>query len=820
MGTFIALALGMAILSMTSLLLVSSSARTPDRYDGARILVASATATHGSDDFTAVRPFASATVRQLTGQLAQVPGVTAAVPDRSFYAQAVMNDTPVGDPPAGDLEGHGWASAALAPYPLVAGSPPTGKNDVVVDRALGVPPGSSLTLLTASGPAQWTVTGTVDAPGFWVSDATAAGLAGGVRVIGLVTRPDADLTIVKSAAGTITGSRATVLSGDARSAVEPPFEGRMRWIGSQVLSAMASLAAFVAVFVAASTFAFSVVQRRRELGLLRVVGATPRQVRRLMFGEALVIGVSASAVGVLLGAAVAPPVGRVLVDNGFEPADFGARYQALPLLGSFAVGVVVAMLGVWAASRRAAKVHPLEALRDAAVDQRPMTRPRWIGGLGLTGAGMLMAFAATTVQSDDLVNLTLCTAMVLIVGLTLLAPAVIGPIARAVTFPLRRLRGATGMLVREGAATAVRRTASTAVPVLVTVTFAVLIGGLVQTTAGAYALRRTNQIHATAVVLPHGTPGLSDAAIADVQGTAYLPTTVYPDGPDRAGRSYRGTGIAPDQFSREQRLMKVVRGRVADLRGDDTVLASEWVAREQGGSFGGPVRLTTEDGQSPPLRLVGILADDTAPADVVLPRAFVRTHDPSALTDLVLASGRPVAPASTVGAEVVDLGHVREERRRRGGQTGVDFRPAADQCLGGLLGDRHRQHADDGHCRPDPRILRPAPVRRHDRSGAAAGGGGVGAGGDHRHAPRFDRRGGCRAEHSGRAQRQGGRPGRPGAALVDRPVGGRRLPHPRVTGHRAAGAGGAAVVPPPGNLTRPRLRRPDRCLGGRGHRSG
>src|SRR5258707_8547089 len=60
---------------------------------------------------------------------------------------------------------------------------------------------------------------------------------------------------------------------------------------------MVAVIAFVAVFVLASTFGFAVTQRRRELALLRLAGATPAQVRRMLLAEALITGLAAGAAG-------------------------------------------------------------------------------------------------------------------------------------------------------------------------------------------------------------------------------------------------------------------------------------------------------------------------------------------------------------------------------------------------------------------------------------------------------------------------------------------------------------------------------------------
>ncbi|MER5643088.1 FtsX-like permease family protein [Streptosporangium sp. NPDC002524] len=653
-GTFVALCLGSAITSMSALAYASAGPQVPERLAGAPVLVRAPAAVRADGNFTPDRPWSPETVTSLAGRLAAVPGVAAAVPDHVFYAQPV-----VGGRPGGDGRGHAWSAAALAPYPLTSGRAPERDGEVVLDRALGAGPGTRVTLLTSAGPVPYTVTGTVDEAGPYLSDAAAARLAGGVRTIGLVTEPGADPAMVERAAREVTGDRGEVLSGEARAALEPLDDARIRWIGAQVLTAMVVLAGFVSVFVVASTFAFDVARRRRELGLLRAVGATPRQIRRMMYGEALAVGAVAALTGVALGVALAPVLGDLLVGVGFQPATFTVRIQAWPPVAAFAGGLVVALLGVWSASRRAAGVRPLEALRDAEVDERPMPRGRWIAGLVCTLGGLAAAVAGLTTSAAEMVPYVIYTAMALIVGLTLLAPALVPPVIRAATWPLTRLRGATGMLVRESSLAAVRRTASTAAPVLATVGFAVLVTGMVQTTAAAYGAGRTATVRAGAVVLPSGTPGLSDA----VGGASALPTAVYGE-----NVTVPAAGVTPEVLARSG-TPKMISGSLGGLRGE-TMVVEEWLAEKTGWRPGDVADVTFEDGRTVALRVVGVMAE--APFGMLLPRELVRAHDPSALADeayLPSLPGRPGLPslperpglpgpvpmAGELGARVVDL---------------------------------------------------------------------------------------------------------------------------------------------------------------------
>ncbi|QEU97091.1 ABC transporter permease [Streptomyces kanamyceticus] len=631
-GSFLALCLGVAILTVGALTLLSPGGGVPERYQGAPVLVRStqdAAEARANGRFLEAAPFSPRRTAELTRQLAQLPGVRDAVPDRAFAAQAVVAGKVVGDQERGERQGHGWSSAALAPYGLSDGHPPRRDDEVAVDGSLGLRPGDRVRLRTATGSAPYTVSGTVAGPGYYVSDERAAQLAGGVRVIGLLmekgaadVRPDV-------------GPGAEVLSGADRAELAPARDAKTRWIGGQVVGAMAALAAFVTVFVVASTFAFAVARRRREFGLLRTVGATPRQLRRMLYGEAVAVGAAAAGAGVLLGAVFAPALGGVLVDAGFQPEGFTVRLSVPVLAATFGAGVAVAFAGVWSASRRAARIGPLDALREAAVDDRPMTGGRRWTGIAFTAVGLGAAVATGTADPADMITFALVTAAGLITGVTLLVPALVPPLVRALSWPLARRAGATGLLVREGMLTAVRRTASTVAPVLATVGFVVLITGNTQTSAHSYRTQDTVSVRASGVVVPDGTPGITDADAARVKGSAPLPTVLY-------GRSpLQAAGIEPAAFQDVQSGLKTVAGSLDRLSDPDGLAVSESALRALDARQGGTVPVTFEDGRSARLRVVAVVSDQSAPYEALLSRGTVRAHDPSALADAVQRTGAP-----------------------------------------------------------------------------------------------------------------------------------------------------------------------------------
>ena len=622
LGTFIAVLFGTAVVTLSLGLLASASPHLPGRYAALAAAVRSPAVTTPADPFPESRPWASGEATALAARLAAVAGVTSAIPDHTFYAQPVL----AGGPVDAVQEGHGWASAAMAPDRLVAGQPPAGLRDVVIGRDLGVPVGGTVTVLTGTGPSSWTVAGLIAAPRLYVADATAAGLSPGVRMIGLTGDPDRS-GIRAVAAG------ASVLAGGALGDLEPRADARTRWIGMQVLTAMAALSTFACVFVIASTFALSVALQHREIGLLRAVGATPRQVRRAVLGQAARIGATAALGGVVLGFAAAPAIARILVDVGFQPHSFAVSPRPWPALAGFAVGSGVAVLGALVAARRAARVGPLEALRSADVEPKPMTRLRWVAGLVL-GAGSAAAGVACAL-TDDLTALgtyALLGAMQLVVCAAVLAPAAVPLLVRLLLWPVR---GALGMVMRESAVAGARRTASTAAPVLLTIAFAVFIAGSAQTSANAYADRRAETARAGVVLIPDGTPGLTDAAAP----AATLPTPIY------LGETViTAAGVNPGATPAATALTSA----------NAAVLTRSRASQLHAGP-GDSIEATLADGVRVRLTITALAADGSVPAELLLSRSTVRAHDPSALATALPITAGTAVPRSP-GGRLVDVG--------------------------------------------------------------------------------------------------------------------------------------------------------------------
>ncbi|WP_338893585.1 ABC transporter permease [Rhodococcus sovatensis] len=128
-----------------------------------------------------------------------------------------------------------------------------------------------------------------------------------------------------------------------------------------VLYGLLALAVVIAILGIINTLALSVVERRREIGMLRAVGMQRPQVRRTIYLESLLIALFGAIVGLALGIAFGWGFVRTLRDEGLSTLTIPWGQMSAMLVGSAVVGVLAAL---WPAVR-AARTAPLEAISEA-----------------------------------------------------------------------------------------------------------------------------------------------------------------------------------------------------------------------------------------------------------------------------------------------------------------------------------------------------------------------------------------------------------------------------------------------------------------------
>jgi putative ABC transport system permease protein len=455
-----------------------------------------------------------------------------------------------------------------------------------------------------------------------------------------------------------------VLTGDARryADADPDRDSEALTAMNAMFGTAGGVTAFVSVFVVASTFAFTVAQRRREFGLLRTAGATPGQIRRMVVCEALGVGVLASATGCVLGSYGAPKLAEWAADEGLAPRWFTIGDYTWPYHMAFWTGLFVALCGVLAASWRAGRTGPAEALREASVDTRAMTWGRWLFGAALlVTAAVTLAWSLVTNPGELLQRKTYVSRpMLLITAVALLAPVLVRPLARLITWLPAQLPSASGMLVRENAAAGVRRTAAVAAPVLVTVALAGSLLGATATLNEAKATEVREQTAADFVVTPTGDTGFDEATLqrlralpgAEVSASSSSAVYVQEDGVALIKSDARAA--EPNALAATAQL-PLVAGKVSDLDDDSIIVNEEWEQH----TVGERVHVWLGDGRRKSLKIAAVMSIGTGNNGVyVTPR-----NAPTAPVDRVAVRVAHGADTATVAAAL------RQAVRASGGEV-------------------------------------------------------------------------------------------------------------------------------------------------------
>ena len=194
----------------------------------------------------------------------------------------------------------------------------------------------------------------------------------------------------------------------------------------------AFIALFVGGFTILNTFSIIVGQRTRELALLRIVGASRRQVFRSVLGEAVIVGLVSSIIGLGLGVLAAIGLEKLLSGFGVTLPSGPLVFEARTVIVCVVVGVGVTLVSAISPARRAVRIAPVAAVSDQQAEDDIPLRRRFIRGGVITVVGIALLAVGLTAPAIALVGLG---AVLIFVGVAMLAPAVARPMASVIGRP-------------------------------------------------------------------------------------------------------------------------------------------------------------------------------------------------------------------------------------------------------------------------------------------------------------------------------------------------------------------------------------------------
>ncbi len=596
--------------------------------------------------------------QSLLDQIKQVEGVRTAEGSLGGYAQPVDKTGQAIKTGGAPNLGFSWVyDPDLASVTLTQGTPPKGASQVAIDagtaQKYGFHVGDPIKILLQGPPMQATVSGIF-------RFGSANNLLGATIVS--FDPPTAQRALVGGGAwddvlvAAESGVSPSELANRIQNILPKGFQAKT---GQQaaadnsatikkglsffniVLLVFAGIALFVGAFIIFNTFSILIAQRTRELALLRALGASPAQVRRSVLIESVIVGLIASAVGLLAGFGIALGLKGLLKAFGLELPTTSNQLLPRTIIVAFAVGTITTLVASVGPALRAARVRPIEALRDAGPTADRVTRRRVISGSLLLLAGiaaLLTGLFAGPTQPAAFVGLG---AALVFFGVAVLSPLVVRPVAGVLAAPLRRL-GVSGRLGRENAIRNPRRTASTASALMIGLALVAMVSIL-----GASIKASTNDVlerTLRADFLVSGSGGFQpfsqDVADSLRKTGAFSAVAQYRNGV--VGIHGNATDIGAVDPSQIEAVadFPMTAGSLSAL-GKDGLLVYSTTAKNNGWSVGTvvPVQFARTGTQN--LRVVGIYSDNTLFGNYLMSLETFDANFTQQLDQFVLATTAP-----------------------------------------------------------------------------------------------------------------------------------------------------------------------------------
>ncbi len=540
----------------------------------------------------------------LADELADVPGVDMVIPDVGGSLVLVKADGTA-------MQTNQAPTLAFGLVPedptlsVAAGTLPQNDHEIALEKSTlersGLSVGSTTTIVLSGAPMEVTVVGELrfaaatsgaSLVGLNMDTAMAAfapdGNVGSLEIFGQDGYTEQQ--IAANVADVLTAPNVEVVTGDElREETTAQIETMLGFV-STFLLIFALVALVVGGFIIANTFAMVVRQRLREIAVLRAVGAAPRQVFASVVGQAAIVGLIGSLLGIGGGLGLVYLLRAGMAAMGMEMSG-AIPLEAGTVIIGIVTGVVVCVVSAAIPARQASRVPPVDAMRETVSIKEKQLRLRGILGGVLVVGGVAAVIAAMRVDSDGGPLLGLGAAG-LLVGMLVWAPAVTRPVIRTLAWPLARWGRPVGPVAVGNVIRNPRRTASTSGALMIGMA---LVGAAAVLAASAQATLISvidKSLDADFVVqsvdYTNGMPVQAAQEIAETEGVAAADgmwsTSVQIDD----SMSFIGA-VPPSLFDGGVKA-EITAGDIADF-GDGTVLVQHSLAESKGWQVGDTVDL-------------------------------------------------------------------------------------------------------------------------------------------------------------------------------------------------------------------------------------
>jgi putative ABC transport system permease protein len=612
----------------------------------------------------------------MLSQVQKVPGVLEAAGQVEGSGAVVVSGKVVSTGGAPALV-FSTAPARFANTTYSVGAPPTKRGTVSINTKLAndkhLTVGSPIGVTTALGVQNVTVCGVFD----W-ADATSVG--GATMVVGTL----ADVQRWFNMANQYTGISVAAQPGvspdtlaqrihdalpayaDVKTGKQSAADGAkavndaLGAVLRPALLAFGGVALIVGAFIIFNAFSITVAQRLREFAMLRSLGAMRRQVLLSVLGEALLLGLTASLLGLGAGIGIAKGINALFKAVGADIPTSGIVMASRTVIVSLVIGIGVTVVSALMPALRATRVPPVAALQEGATlpPSRLSRFTPYIAGLVAAGgvAFLVSGFVVHATTTQRLLEMGLGVVL-LFVAVAMVVKYVVRPLAKAIGWPLAKVFGSSGRLARENAARNPARTAATAAALMIGLAVVVFVAVFAQGLKSSFvdsvdkevqapfviSDKQGQTIPASAMNVVYTVPGVANAAsviTAPVRVNGKGTTNLFAVDPATFGSMWRFDWIKGGS----DQLLSRLRG--------DSALVEEQFAVSHKLSVGSTFNTLNLQGKRAAFKVIGEYRDPVLATGFVIDQTTYNTLTPPTQRDpfWILANTTPGADQAQVQA--------------------------------------------------------------------------------------------------------------------------------------------------------------------------
>ena len=569
-----------------------------------------------------------------------VPGVQAADGQVTGYAQFVARDGRAIQTGGAPTLGISFDSdQQISSLHLIAGGPPVTSDDVVMDAGTAAKydfaVGQRVRILSAGPTRTFTITGIAQfGSANNLAGATLAAFTlptaqdvvqevGHLDDINVVTAPGASKPAVQQDIARALPRGVEVVTGQTVENESTNSVNQALSFFSTALLVFAFISLFVGGFTIFNTFSIIVGQRTRELALLRIVGASRRQVFGSVLGEAAITGLVSSVIGLGLGVLAALGLQALLRGFGVTLPPGSLVFEPRTVLVGLAVGIGVTVVAAIGPARNAVRIPPVAALDDRQSGPGVSLRRRFAWGTGVALVGVVALAIGLVKPAIALVG---AGAVCIFVGVAMLSPALARPLSSVIGRPLARLLGEPGKLGRENSMRSPRRTAQTASALMVGLALVAAISVFGASVSRSATSSADQAISADLIVTASGSGQLSNsvpAAASAVPGVTAT-TTVYGGQFEFRNTLSQLAAVSTDHLA-DTVILRMTAGTSAAL-GQGELLIDSTTATSKHLSVGDTVPVRFAQTGSQVLRIGGIYEANALIGSYLVSSGFFLAH--------------------------------------------------------------------------------------------------------------------------------------------------------------------------------------------------